>query len=25
MGRGSKENGRVGRMAMDWLCARVKA
>lgn len=25
MGRGSKENGRVGRMAMEWLCARVTA
>ena len=25
MGRGSKENGLVGRMAMEWLCARVKA
>ncbi len=25
LGRGSKENGKVGRMAMDWLCARVKA
>ena len=25
LGRGSKENGRVGRMATDWLIARVKA